>query len=81
MVAAAEASSEHPLARAVLSYARKCLRVTSSNLALALPGMRSHPLPAVLVRKYQCSRSCKCYMQEHPSPSDLGFLVDSCCAC
>lgn len=32
MAAAAEASSEHPLARAVLAYVRACLRVHSSSL-------------------------------------------------
>ncbi|KAK9904210.1 hypothetical protein WJX75_006837 [Coccomyxa subellipsoidea] len=34
MAAAAEASSEHPLARAILAYARSCLRVGSSSLDL-----------------------------------------------
>ena len=34
MAAAAEASSEHPLAKAVLSYARSCLAVSSSSLDL-----------------------------------------------
>ncbi|EIE22528.1 copper-translocating P-t [Coccomyxa subellipsoidea C-169] len=38
MAAAAEASSEHPLARAVLAYARSCLRAASSTLDLGSQG-------------------------------------------
>ena len=41
MAAAAEASSEHPLARAVLAYARSCLRAASSTLDLGSQGASS----------------------------------------
>ncbi len=41
MAAAAEASSEHPLARAVLAYARSCLRAAFSTLDLGPQGASS----------------------------------------
>ena len=43
MAAAAEASSEHPLAKAVLSYARSCLAVSSSSLDLTRDRMLEEP--------------------------------------
>lgn len=57
MAAAAEASSEHPLARAILAYARSCLRVGSSSLdlqsslsgALALLNLFMHGTPSKTV--------------------------------
>ena len=43
MAAAAEASSEHPLAKAVLSYARSCLATTSSSLDLTADALLDEP--------------------------------------
>lgn len=77
MAAAAEASSEHPLARAVLSYARKCLRVTSSNLDLALPGTQLYQVAAVLVRNVQCNQDYMCMCRSTPLLLTWGCSMDA----